>query len=107
LARARYQGGLTSELDVRQGENALAVAEGTLSRVLRQRTQKENELSVLLGRLPGNLPRGLPLVQQQFPNVIPAGLPAQLLERRPDVRQAEEQLRAANAKIGAAIGALF
>jgi len=107
LARARWQGGLTSELDVRQGETALAVAEGTLSRTLRQRTQKENELSVLLGRPPGDLPRGLPLTQQQFPNVVPAGLPSQLLERRPDVRQAEEQLHAANAKIGAAIAALF
>jgi multidrug efflux system outer membrane protein len=107
LARARWQGGLTSELDVQQGENALAVAEGTLSRTLRQQTQKENELSVLLGRLPGDLPRGLPLTQQQFPNVIPAGLPSQLLERRPDVKQAEDQLKASNAKIGAAIAALF
>lgn len=107
LARARYRGGLTSELDVRQGENALAVAEGTHSRTLRQRTQKENELSVLLGRPPGGLPRGLPLSQQQFPNVIPAGLPSELLERRPDVRQAEEQLHAANARIGAAIAAMF
>jgi multidrug efflux system outer membrane protein len=107
LARARYRGGLTSELDVRQGENALAVAEGTRSRALRQRAQKENELSVLLGRPPGNLPRGLPLAQQQFSNVIPAGLPSELLERRPDVRQAEEQLHAANARIGAAIAARF
>ncbi len=107
LARARFQGGLTSELDVRQGENALAVAEGTRFRALRQRSQKENELSVLLGRPPGSLPRGLPLTQQQFPDVIPAGLPAELLERRPDVRQAEEQLRSANARIGAAIAALF
>lgn len=107
LARARFQGGLTSELDVRQGENALAVAEGTRFRALRQQRQKENELSVLLGRPPGSLPRGLPLPRQQFPDVVPAGLPAELLERRPDVRQAEEQLRAANARIGAAIAALF
>jgi multidrug efflux system outer membrane protein len=107
LARSRFKGGLTSELDVSQGENALAVAEGTRARTLRLRTQKENELSVLLGRPPGDLPRGLPLMQQQFPNVIPAGLPSELLERRPDVRQAEEQLHAANARIGAAIAALF
>ncbi|HEY4648090.1 MAG TPA: efflux transporter outer membrane subunit, partial [Gemmatimonadales bacterium] len=107
LARARYEGGLTSELDVRQGENALAVAQGTRARVLRQRTQKENELSILLGRPPTNLPRGLPLTQQQFPNVVPAGLPSELLERRPDVRQAEEQLHAANARIGAAVAARF
>jgi outer membrane protein, multidrug efflux system len=107
LARARFQGGLTSELDVRQGENALAVAEGTFSRTLRQRTQKENELSVLLGSPPRNLPRGSPLTQQTFPDLIPAGLPSELLERRPDVRQAEEQLRAANARIGAAIASRF
>jgi multidrug efflux system outer membrane protein len=107
LARARYQGGLTSELDVRQGENALAAAEGTQARALRLQRQKENELSVLLGRPPGTVPRGLPLARQQFPNVIPAGLPSQLLERRPDVRQAEEQLRAANARVGAAIAARF
>ena len=107
LARARYEGGLTSELDVRQGEAALAIAEGTLSNALRQRTQKENELSVLLGHPPGGVPRGLPLAQQKFPQVIPAGLPSGLLERRPDVLQAEEQLRASNARIGAAIGALF
>ncbi len=107
LARSRFKGGLTSELDVSQGENALAVAEGTRARTLRLRTQKENELSVLLGRPPANLPRGLPLSEQQFPNVIPAGLPSELLERRPDVRQAEEQLHAANARIGAAIASLF
>jgi len=107
LARARYQGGLTSELDVRQGEASLASAEATLARSLRLQRQKENELSVLLGRPPTALPRGLPLAQQQFPNVIPAGLPSQLLERRPDVRQAEEQLRAANARVGAAIAARF
>jgi multidrug efflux system outer membrane protein len=107
LARSRFKGGLTSELDVSQGENSLAVAEGTRSRTLRLRTLKENELSVLLGRPPGDLPRGLPLSEQQFPNVIPAGLPSELLERRPDVRQAEEQLHAANARIGAAIASLF
>jgi len=107
LARARFQGGLTSEMDVRQGENALAVAEGSHSRALRQRSQKENEISVLLGRTPGGIPRGLPLNQQGVPAVIPAGLPSNLLTRRPDVRQAEEQLHAANARIGAAIAAMF
>ena len=107
LARARFQGGLTSELDVRQGESALAAAEGTQSRIQRLRTQKENELSVLLGHTPGDVPRGLPLTGQQVPDVIPAGIPSELLTRRPDVRQAEEQLHAANARIGAAIAAMF
>ena len=107
VARARFQGGLTSEMDVRQGENALAVAEGSHSRALRQRTQKENEISVLLGRTPGGVSRGLPLSQQGVPTVIPAGLPSTLLNRRPDVRQAEEQLHAANARIGVAMAELF
>ena len=107
VARNRFQGGLTSEMDVRQGENALAQAEASHFRALRQRTQKENEISVLLGRTPTGVPRGLPLAQQVVPAVIPAGLPSSLLTRRPDVRQAEEQLRAANARVGAAIAALF
>ena len=107
LAQARFRGGLTSELDVRQGENALALAEGERASALRQRDQKENELSVLLGRSPGAIPRGLPLVQQRFPNTIPAGLPSALLERRPDVKRAEEQLRSVNARIGAALAAMF
>jgi multidrug efflux system outer membrane protein len=107
LARARFEGGLTSELDVRQGESALANAEGIVASLRRQRTQKENEISVLLGRAPGGIPRGLGLDQQTFPSVIPAGLPSDLLQRRADVRQAEEDLRAANAQIGAAIAALF
>jgi outer membrane protein, multidrug efflux system len=107
LARARFEGGLTSELDVRQGEGALANAEGTVFRLLRERQQKENELSILLGRAPGDVPRGEPLSAQEFPDVIPAGLPSELLQRRPDVQQAEQELRAANAQIGAAIAALF
>jgi outer membrane protein, multidrug efflux system len=107
LARGRFQGGLTSEMDVRQGEHALAVAEGSHSRALRQRTQKENEISVLLGRTPAGVPRGLRLSQQTVPTTIPAGLPSTLLTRRPDVRQAEEQLHAANARIGAAVAAMF
>jgi outer membrane protein, multidrug efflux system len=107
LARARFEGGLTSELDVRQGEGALANAEGTVFRLERERQQKENELSILLGRAPGDIPRGQPLTEQEFPEVIPAGLPSDLLLRRPDVQQAEQELRAANAQIGAAVAALF
>lgn len=64
-------------------------------------------MSVLLGRTPGGIPRGLRLSQQSLPTAIPAGLPSTLLTRRPDVRQAEEQLRAANARIGAAKAAMF
>ena len=107
LARARFEGGLTSELDVRQGESALAGAEGAQYQLTRLRRQKENELSLLLGRPPADVPRGLTIREQSFPVVIPAGLPSELLQRRPDVRQSEEELRATNARIGAAIAALF
>ena len=107
LATARFQGGLTSELDVRQGEVALAGAERTLASLYRLRSQKENELRLLTGQPPGDVPRGLPLMGQNFPAVVPAGLPSDLLQRRPDVRQSEEELHAANARIGAAIADLF
>jgi multidrug efflux system outer membrane protein len=107
LARSRFAGGLTSELDVRQGEIALAGVEGTQARLTRFRNAKENELSVLLGRAPGVIPRGDSLRAHTVPEMIPAGLPSQLLERRPDVRQAEEQLHAANAQIGVAVASRF
>jgi len=107
LARSRFEGGLTSELDVRQGESELANAEARLAQIRLQGGQKEHELNVLLGRMPGTVPRGAALVNQQFPARVPAGLPSTLLERRPDIRQAEEELHAANAQIGAAIAARF
>ncbi|HUL50241.1 MAG TPA: efflux transporter outer membrane subunit [Gemmatimonadales bacterium] len=107
LARSRFEGGLTSELDVRQGEAELANSEARLAGIRLQGGQKEHELDVLLGRMPGAVPRGAALINQHFPTRIPAGLPSTLLERRPDVRQAEEDLHAANALIGAAIAARF
>ena len=107
LAKDRFEGGLTSELDVRQGESALATAEGIVASLHRQRTQKENELSVLLGRPPSDIPRGQDLMEQAFPAEVPAGIPSQLLQRLPAIRQSEEELHAANAKIGVAVASLF
>ena len=107
LARARFEGGLTSELDVRQGEAELAHAEGRVASIRMQGGQKEHELNVLLGRMPGSVPRGAALTEQRLPTQIPAGLPSTLLQRRPDIHQAEEELRAANARIGAALAARF
>lgn len=107
LARARFQGGLTSELDVRQGEAELARSEVRLANLRLEASQKEQELNVLLGRMPGTVPRGAALINQRFRTDIPPGLPSSLLQRRPDIRQAEQELRSANALIGAAIAARF
>ena len=107
LARARFEGGLASELDLRQGEAELARTEGSVASIRMQASQKEQELNVLLGRMPGTVPRGGTLAQQTFPAKVPAGLPSTLLLRRPDISQAEQELKAANAMIGAAIAARF
>jgi len=107
LARARFQGGLTSELDVRQGESELARSEGRVANIRLQASQKEHELNVLLARMPGTVPRGAALINQTFRTQVPPGLPSTLLQRRPDIRQAEEELKSANAMIGAAIAARF
>ena len=107
LARSRFQGGLTSELDMRQGEAELARAEGKAASIRLQASETEQELNVLLGRMPGTLPRGATLNNQKFQTQIPPGLPSALLQRRPDVHESEQQLRSANAMIGAAIAARF
>jgi len=67
----------------------------------------EDALSTLLGENPREIPRGAPLIEQPIPEAVPAGLPSELLERRPDIRQAEQQLVAANAEIGLARAQLF
>jgi multidrug efflux system outer membrane protein len=107
LARSRFQGGLTSELDVRQGEAELARADVRLADIHLQASQKEQELNVLLGRMPGTVPRGASLINQKFRTQIPPGLPSSLLQRRPDILAAAQDLKAANALIGAAIAARF
>ena len=107
LARRRFDQGLISELDVRQFESEVASPAARVADFERQIAQKENQLSVLVGRNPGAIPRGRPLTETLAPLVIPAGLPASLIERRPDVRQAEQELHAAMARIGVAEGALM
>jgi multidrug efflux system outer membrane protein len=102
LIRKRFRGGIVSELDVRQAEIQEATAAAAVPSFRRQVTQVENALSVLLGRNPGPIPRGLALVDQRFPAELPAGLPSELLQRRPDVRQTEELLHAQMARIGVA-----
>jgi outer membrane protein, multidrug efflux system len=107
LTRARKEEGLATQLDIRQAENLLYTAGARIPDLERQITQKENEIRMLLAQPPGDIRRGLPLTAQPLPPEIPAGLPAALLDRRPDIRQAEEVLVAANAQIGAAKALYF
>ena len=107
LTEARLERGLASGLDVRQAEQLLYIATSQLAGLGREIAQTENALSLLLGQAPGDIPRGAPLEAFQAPPSVPPGLPSSLLERRPDIRQAEQQLIAANAQIGAAKAEYF
>ena len=108
LTKLRFDYGTTSELDFRQAESLLEGARVALAPSLRQRALDENALALLVGQaLPADLPPALPLDARQVPFDLPAGLPSELLARRPDIRLAEQQLLAANANIGAARAAFF
>jgi NodT family efflux transporter outer membrane factor (OMF) lipoprotein len=107
LTEARRERGIATALDVRQAEQLLFTARGRLAAIQREITQVENALSLLLGRQPGGIDRGVPLESLRGPAEVPAGLPSALLERRPDIRQVEQQLIAANARIGAARAEFF
>ena len=107
LARRRFDQGLISELDVRQFEAEVASPAASVAQLEGQITQTENQLSVLVGRNPGGIPRGRPLTEVLGGLAVPEFSPASLLERRPDVRQAEAQLHAATARIGVAKGDLL
>ncbi|MDN3922576.1 efflux transporter outer membrane subunit [Roseateles violae] len=107
LIRLKYDAGSASLLDLNSAESAAAGARATLAQNQRQRAQDENALVLLIGQpLPADLPPGRPLAAQALPDV-PAGLPSEVLVGRPDVLQAEQQLIAANANIGAARAAFF
>jgi NodT family efflux transporter outer membrane factor (OMF) lipoprotein len=107
LTEARRSSGVASALDVRQAEQLLFTATGQIAAIEREIAQSENALSLLLGHVPGDIPRGRPLEALQAPPQVPAGLPSALLERRPDIRRAEQELIAANAQIGAAKAEYF
>ena len=107
LAKDRFEGGITPELDYRQAEAELRRVESIVFDLERLIALKENELGVLLGRNPGPVTRGRALDEQKLPGAVPAGLPSELLDRRPDVREAEQTLAAATANIGEAKAMLF
>jgi multidrug efflux system outer membrane protein len=93
--------------DVYQAQVLVATAEASIADTHRRIEQKENELSILLGRNPGSPLRGEGFLEQQLDVTVPPGLPSGLIERRPDIRSAEQQLVAANADIGQARAAFF
>jgi multidrug efflux system outer membrane protein len=107
LTRQLTEHGIDTMLDQRQAEQLVYTAGAQVPDLERQIEQQENSLSILLGNNPGAIPRGLPLTDQPHSPEVPAGLPASLLERRPDIREAEENLIAANAQIGVARAAYF
>jgi len=107
LTRIQEQIGVVSLLDVREAEQLVYTAASAITDAERLIEQQENAISILLGQNPGPIPRGLPLEEQPEPPEVPAGLPSRLLERRPDIRQAELALVAANARIGVAKAELF
>ncbi len=106
LIRNRQTGGVATLLDLRQGEQLVYQASETIPVLQLQIEQTENQLSLLLGKNPGAVVRGRSLTEQEMPDV-PPGLPSALLERRPDIRAAEQNLIAANARIGVAKAAYY
>jgi multidrug efflux system outer membrane protein len=106
LIRNRQAGGVATLLDLRQGEQLVYTAAETIPTLQQQIEQTENQISLLLGKNPGQVIRGRSLTEQEMPD-LPAGLPSALLERRPDIRAAEQNLIAANARIGVAKAAYF
>jgi multidrug efflux system outer membrane protein len=108
LTKLKFDNGAASEIDFRQAEQLLEAARAALAQTQRQRSQDENALILLVGSpFPADLPGPLPLAEQQAVRDLPAGLPSDLLARRPDVLAAEQQLLSANANIGAARAAFF
>jgi multidrug efflux system outer membrane protein len=107
LFNRRLVGGVASQLEVSRAEAALGPAAAAIPNLERQIVAQENLLCFLLGRNPGPIPRGESLTEQALPPEVPAGLPSTLLERRPDLRQAEQQLISANANVGAAMASFF
>ncbi len=107
LVEVRAKGGTTSLLDVRQSEQLVYTAAAIIPDLERRIEQQENLISILLGKNPGPVIRGEPLVENALLPVVPAGLASSLLARRPDIQSSEQQLVAANARIGVAKAAYF
>jgi len=107
LVKARLEGGVANQVELDQATTLVHSAQAEAAQLERGREQTENLINFLLGKQPGTVARGASLVDQRQPPDVPAGLPSALLERRPDVREAEQQLIAANARVGVAKAAFY
>ncbi len=107
LVQDRRGGGVATLLDLRQAEELVSSAAQTIPATQQQIEQTENQISLLLGKNPGSIVRGRKFIEQEMPPEVPTGMPSELLERRPDIRAAEQALIAANANIGVAKAAYF
>ncbi len=107
LTTLRLQRGVANKLEVLQAQQTLDTANATVPDLERQIAQEENAISILLGDYPHDVQRGLALIEQPMPPEVPAGLPSTILERRPDIREAEQVLIASNAEIGVAKAQFF
>jgi outer membrane protein, multidrug efflux system len=107
LTQLRLNHGVATKLDVLQAQQVLDIANAQVPDLERQIGQEEDAISILLGHYPESVRRGRPLAEQPLPPEVPPGLPSTLLERRPDIRQVEQNLVTANAEIGVARAAFF
>jgi outer membrane protein, multidrug efflux system len=107
LTQLRLEHGVATKLDVLQAQQVLDTANAQIPDLERQIAQEEDVISVLLGNYPQDIARGIPLVEQTLPPEVPAGVPSSIIERRPDIREAEQILIAANANIGVAKAQFF
>ena len=107
LTNLRLTHGVATKLDVLQAQQTLDTANAQIPDLERQIAQEEDAISILLGDYPHGITRGLSLVEQALPPEVPPGLPSSLIERRPDIREAEQNLVAANAEIGVAKAEFF
>ena len=105
--QTRLEGGVSNRLELDTAISNRSRTASTIPELERQIAIQENQINLLLGRNPGPIPRGTALTEQYYPPAIPAGLPSALLERRPDIKAAEEVLVSANADIGAAKALFF
>jgi outer membrane protein, multidrug efflux system len=107
LTKLRLEHGVATKLDVLQAQQVLDTANADIPNLEREIGQEEDALNILLGNYPNGVPRGLSLADQKLPPEVPPGLPSSLLERRPDIREAEQILIAANAEVGVAKAQFF